>query len=192
MDIDIDISPKVKIDNIFNLTHASIIEKNKLKKHLVGVYFQNIPKDPVTNNAAIPYNQAENLGYYKIDMLHVNLLEKFQNIFESKNEMKVLMNRTPNWKLLEKKEIVEQLFHISNHFDVVYQIKPKSVLELADVLAIIRPGKKILIDKYIRNKKEIRKELYTKREKSDLRKSHAIPYALMIVIQLNLIELGLL
>lgn len=192
MDIDIDISPKVNIDNIFKLTHASIIEKNKLKKHLVGVYFQNIPKDPITNYAAIPYNQAEQLGYYKIDMLHVNLLEKFQNIFESKNEMKVLMNRTPNWKLLENKQIVEQLFHISNHFDVVYQIKPKSVLELADVLAIIRPGKKILIDKYIRNKKEIRKELYTKREKSDLRKSHAIPYALMIVIQLNLIELGLL
>ena len=58
------------------------------------------------------------------------------------------------------------------------------------IRAIIRPEKRHLIDKYIKNKKNqsILDELYDKREKSDLRKSHAIPYALLIVIQLHLIE----
>lgn len=192
MDIDIDISSKIKIDKLFNLTHASMIEGDELKKHLVGVYFQYIPKDPSTKLSAIPYKEAEKYSYYKFDFLNVNLIEKFQEIFSSKTEMKCIMNKTPNWKLFENKEIVEQLFHLSNHFDVVYAVKPKSILEIADILAIIRPGKKILLDKYLRNKKEIRKELFTKRAKSDLRKSHAIPYALLIVIQLNLIEAGIL
>lgn len=185
MDIDIDISPKTDIDKIFNIIHASQIEKNELKKHLVGVYFQNIPADNITGLSAIPYKDAENMGYYKIDMLHLNLLSKF----ESKEQMRNLLKKEPKWDLLEQREIVEKLFHVKNHFDIVYRIKPKNILELADVLALIRPGKTKLLDKYIRDKKNTRIELYTKRNKSDLRKSHAISYALLIVLQLNLLQL---
>jgi DNA polymerase III alpha subunit len=113
-------------------------------------------------------------------------------VFESKDELRALLRRKPNWKLLENKEIVEKLFHLSKHFDIIDEIKPTSVLEIADILALIRPGKIKLLNKYIKDKKNIRTELYTKREKSDLRKPHAIAYALLVVVQLNLIDLGLL
>ena len=64
--------------------------------------------------------------------------------------------------------------------------------ELADVLALIRPNKKHLIDKYVKNKQSVRKELYKKVDASDLRKSHAIPYALLIVLQLHLIKANII
>lgn len=188
MDIDIDISPKVDPTKIFNVVRASMIEDNILKKHNVGVYFQNMPSDPITGLAAIPYKEAESQGFFKIDMLPLHIL----NNFESKEELRAILRRKPNWKLLEEREIVERLFHIGKHFDIVYQIKPTSVLELADIMALIRPEKINLLNKYIRNKVATRKELYTKRLASDLRKSHAIAYSLMIVVNLNLIDLGLL
>lgn len=188
MDIDIDITPKFKPDSLFNITHASIVEKGELKKHNVGVYFQNIPKDAVTGLAAIPYKEAQDHGYFKIDMLNLNILENF----ESKDEIRQLLKIEPDWSMLEDEEVVSKLFHLSKHYETVKKIKPKSVSELADCLAIIRPNKVHLVDKYVKNKRAVLKELYTKRDASDLRKSHAIPYALLIVLQLHLIKAELL
>lgn len=184
MDIDIDVAPKFKPSKIFNATPASIVEAGELKKHLVGVYFQNIPVDPVTSVAAIPYKEAERFGFFKVDMLNLNILDNFH----SKAEIRELLKIEPDWSLLENEEIVSKLFHLSRHFHVVNSIKPTSVEELADCLAIIRPNKIKLVDKYLKDKEGTRKELYVKNDPSDLRKSHAIPYALLIVLQLHLIE----
>lgn len=187
MDIDIDVAPKFKASNVFNAIPASIVEAGELKKHLVGLYFQKMPVDAQTGVAAIPYKEAERMGFFKIDMLNLNIL----NNFESKDEIRKLLKIEPDWSLLENEEIVKKLFHLSRHFQVVNQIKPTSVEELADCLAIIRPNKIRLVDKYIKNRKQARKELYVKNDPSDLRKSHAIPYALLIVLQLHLIKSGL-
>ena len=184
MDIDIDITPKFKPDSLFNITHASIVEKGELKKHNVGVYFQNIPKDAVTGYSAIPYKEAQEHGFFKIDMLNLNILENF----ESKDEIRQLLKIEPVWTLLEDEEVVSNLFHLAKHYDTLQKLKPRSVSDLADCLAIIRPNKTHLIDKYVKNKKAVLKELYTKRDPSDLRKSHAIPYALLIVLQLHLFK----
>lgn len=72
------------------------------------------------------------------------------------------------------------------------EIAPTSIEELADVLALIRPNKRSLISKYMRDKKAVREALYLKKDPSDLRKSHAIPYAMLIVLQLHLIKGGVL
>ena len=120
MDIDIDISPETKPEDIFKIIKASMIEKDEIKKHPVGVYFQNIPTDPITGLAAIPYKDAEALGYYKIDMLHLNILKQF----DSKSEIKSLLKKPTNWSLLEDRTIVENLFHIGKHFDIVYHDFP--------------------------------------------------------------------
>jgi hypothetical protein len=189
MDIDIDLRSDFKLERVFrNAIPAATVEKDELKRHVVGAYFQNIPKDPITNLAAIPYEQAEELGYLKIDFLSLSLL----GVFESKEEVLRLARKEPKWKRLEDREFVEKLFHISKHYDMVSRVKPTSVLELADILALIRPGKTILLDKYLRNKKAARNELYTKRQVSDLRKSHAIAYAVNIVINMHLVEAGVL
>lgn len=184
MDIDIDVPNTFKPENIFKIIRASTVEKEELKPHAVGVYFQDIPKDPLTGLASIPYDVAEDFGFTKIDMIHLNLL----SYFKSKEEMLKLMEIEPKWELLEDRDFVSKLFHLSNQFELVYKIKPKSIIELADVLCLIRPNKRLLVDKYIKNSKAIRPELYTKREPSDLRKSHAVAYALLIVLQMNLFE----
>lgn len=190
MDIDIDLKSDFKLERVFkNAIPASTVEKDReLKRHLVGAYFQKIPKDPISNLAAIPYEEAEELGYLKIDFLNLGLL----NSFESRDEVLHFARKEPNWNRLKEKAFVEQLFHISKHYEMVSKVQPTSILELADILALIRPGKTILLDKYLKNKKLARKELYMKRVASDLRKSHAIAYAVNIVINMNLIEAEIL
>ncbi len=189
MDIDIDLRSDFKVERVFkHVTPASMVEKDELKRHNVGAYFQKIPRDPISNLAAIPYGEAEELGYLKIDFLSLNLLSSF----ETKAEVLHFARKEPNWKRLNDEQFVEKLFHISKHYDMVQKVNPRSVLELADILALIRPGKTILLDKYLKNKKLTRKELYTKRQVSDLRKSHAIAYAVNIVINMNLVEAGIL
>lgn len=187
MDIDIDVPPSVEPIKIFpDVTPGSMNERGVLKKHNVGYYFQPIPKDSKTGLAAISYKKALDFNYFKIDMISLKLLEQFK----SKAELRRLMHKEPLWELLEERKIVEQLFHIHKSFHIVYAIKPKSVMELADCLALIRPNKIDLVDKYVkaRDKENIRRILYEKTDASDLRKSHAIPYAYLIVAQLNLIE----
>ena len=189
MDIDIDISPKFEIDEIFKgIQHASIVENGKLKKHLVGVYFQNIPIDKETQLSAIPYDKADDEGFKKIDILNLKILSNFS----SKAQIKQILAEEPDWTMLTYEEVVNELFHLSGHFDVVDKIVPKSISELADVLALIRPNKIKLINKYLNNKKETIKELYVKNSPSDLRKSHAIPYAMIIILNMWLIKKGIL
>lgn len=187
MDIDIDVPTKIKATEVFEgIIPASLNENGKLKKHNVGYYFQSIPVDPVTGYSAISYDTAEKFNFFKIDIIPLKLLD----CFTSKQHLREMMHIEPTWELLEERRIVEKLFHIHNSFDVIYKVKPKSILELADCLALIRPNKIKLIDKYVKakDKSEIRKALYSKEDASDLRKSHAIPYAYLIVAQLNLIE----
>ena len=189
MDIDIDLKPGFKLGSVFpTATPASMVENGVLKKHLVGAYFQKVPKDLISGWSAIPYEQAEDLGYLKVDFLSLSLL----NNIESKAELDRLARKEPKWRNLEDREYVEKLFHISKHYDVVSKVKPTSILELADILALIRPGKMILMDKYLRNKKATRVELYTKRQASDLRKSHAVAYAVNIVVNMNLLDAELI
>lgn len=187
MDIDIDVQSKVNPLELFpEATPASINENGVLKKHNVGVYFQPIPVDDFTDLSAITYKKGLDLNFFKIDIIHLRLLDKF----ESKEHLRKLMHIEPDWDMLQNEEIVKDLFHLSKSADALKKIKPTSILELADCLALIRPNKARLIDKYVKQKDKtaIRKLLYQKDEPSDLRKSHAIPYAYLIVAQLNLIK----
>ena len=184
-DIDIDTNSSFNpLDHFPKAILASRVDKGELKKHQVGVYFQNIPIDPITGFAAIPYNISDQYDFFKIDMLHLSILDHFEN----KQQIKVLLKKQPNWKMLEDKTIVEKLFHIANHFDIINEVKPTSILELADCLALIRPGKRYLVKKYNADKYNIRTILYKKENASDYRKSHAVSYAATIVLQMHLIE----
>lgn len=193
MDIDIDISPKFKSEAVFpKAPRASTVENGELKKHLVGLYFQSVPTDPVTGLTAIPYKDAETHGLFKIDMLTVNMLAHF-DYFDDKLQVRELTKIPPDWNMLEDANIVEKLFQISKHSELITRVKPKSISELADCLALIRPEKRHLVNKYIANRKDpdLLKELYIKDGKGAYRKSHAIPYAMLIVIELHLIKEGL-
>ena len=192
MDIDIDLKTSFKPEDYFkDGTRASRVENNLLRPHTAGFYFQTIPKDPLTNLAAIPFKEAEELGYFKMDFLHLSLLDDF----ESKEEIRALLAMEPDWTILETQENVEKLFQLRNQFDVVHTIKPKTVEDLCDCIAIFRPGKKHLLQHYNANKEFIRKELYKRPDDPDkfyFKQSHSMAYALNVVLQMHLIKAGIL
>lgn len=190
MDIDIDMQSSFKPQDYFpRATIASMLQDGKLLRHPCGTYFQAMAHDPISNLAAIPYREAQDLGYFKIDLLHLSVLDDFS----SKAEMRELMKQDPDWELLQEFEVVEKLFHIKNHYELINKLQPTNVQELADAIALIRPGRRHLIDKYMADKEFIRDHLLYVRNAQDdysFKRSHAIAYAFNIVLQLHLIKQG--
>jgi DNA polymerase III alpha subunit len=186
MDVDIDLASKFDPLSHFSAVRASMIKNRELIKHNAGIYFQDIPVDPITNLAAIPYKEAEELGYFKIDFLHIGLLD----LFDSKDEIRALLKIPPKWELLENQDVVAKLFQLGKHFDLVYSVKPRSVLEIADCISLIRPHGRRLVQGYLRDRVATRKFLYRKPDDGLVwfKKGHSVAYALNVVLQLHLID----
>jgi hypothetical protein len=143
MDIDIDFADRSKILDIVAHIKASRRDHDKTVVHNTGVYLQNIPFNPVNNQATIDYKQAEVRGYFKIDFLNVNVYKDIKN----ESHLINLMNQEPLWDLLLEDDFTDNLFHVNGHGSILRTMKPQSVEELAAVLAMIRPAKKYLIGK---------------------------------------------
>lgn len=190
MDIDIDFPPSFDPQKLFpTVVRASMMKQGLLTKHPCGHYFQGMGRDEVTGLAAIPYDKATDLGFFKIDFLHLNFL----SAFEHKDEVRTLLKVEPNWELLKERSVVEQLFQLSKHYDLVNAVAPTSIPALADCVAMIRPGKRTLLSSYLSDPTAVRSQLYRNKEddKSAFKRCHAIAYASTIVLQLHLIEAGL-
>lgn len=186
MDVDIDTAPSFDSTKIFvNWARGSVIRDGKMTPHPCGVYPQSIPIDPMSKLSAIPYDQAEELGFLKIDFLHNN----FYKHFKSRSEIDELLLIEPNWKLLELDSTHPKLFQFSKHGEMLKTLKPKSIVEVSDCMALIRPGKKQFIGLYSKNKIECRKILYAKDDSGyAFKKSHSLAYSFVVWLQLNLIE----
>lgn len=178
-DIDIDFPNRDAVLDIIEHVPASL--KNG-KRHNTGVYCHKIPKNPLTGNAAIDYQEADSRGYFKIDFLNVGVYKGVK----SEDHLVELMNREPIWDLLLQEDFVNMLFHLNGHIEILKKTKPKSVEQLAAVLAIIRPAKRHLVDK---DWSEILKEVWVKPTSDEyyFKKAHAIGYAMAVVVQMNLI-----
>ena len=184
-DVDIDFFDREQALKLFKHTPASIIKDDTIEKHKTGVYFHNIPTDPVSGYSSLDYKRAEDRGYFKIDCLNVNIYKAV----ESEEELVRLMIEEPDWNMLKDKNTVDQLFHLNGHFDIVSKLEPKNIEQLAAVLAIIRPAKRNLMHKYWR---DILKEVWVRPKDGSyfFKKSHAVAYAQAIVVQMNLIKKG--
>jgi hypothetical protein len=191
MDIDIDCKTDMDPTKVFaNATKASMLREQALVPHPCGVYFQDVPVDHLTKLSAIPYDEAEELGYFKIDFLHLSVYDHFN----SREEIKELIEIDPDWGLLLIPSVVQKLAQVSKHLDLLTQVKPTSIIELADVLALIRPQKRYVLPLYLRDRSKARAILYTKEsgETYGFKKGHAIAYAMVIVLQLHLIKAGII
>ena len=184
-DVDIDFYDRDNTLKLFKHTPASIIKEDIIEKHKTGVYFHKIPTDPITGYSSLDYKKAEDRGYFKIDCLNVNIYKAV----ESEEELVKLMIEEPDWSMLTNKKIVDELFHLNGHFDIVAKLQPKTIEQLAAVLAIIRPAKRHLVNKYWT---DIVKEVWLKPKDGSyfFKKSHAVAYAQAIVVQMNLIAKG--
>lgn len=189
MDIDVDVPSSFKGLEVFpEWIPASVITNGELRVHPCGLYPQTIEKDPITQLAAAPYKLAESLGYMKIDFLHNSIYD----YFDSKEEIDTLLKIEPEWNLLLIPSVQQKLFHLSRHGDIIDIIRPKNIEELADILALIRPGKRQILDVYQEDRLKARRMLYSKSSKYYFKRSHAIGYAMVVVIQLHLIHMGVI
>ncbi len=150
------------------------------RRHPTGVYFQNIPTDPLSSYSAFTYEEAADRGYFKIDFLNNSIY----NGVRDEDHLIELLERDPPWDFFEEEAIVGMLAHVHNSFGIVSMIRPRSIEDLAVILALQRPGKRPLLTK---SREEIDADIWTPTENFTFKRAHAIAYAVSIVVQLNLI-----
>ena len=181
-DIDIDFVDRDAALKLFKHIPASRIDNNRLIKHNTGVYLHSVPMSAVEAVCSVPYDHADAEAYFKIDFLNVGIYKGVRD----ETHLIQLMETEPLWDLLLDDDFTQNLFHVNGHGDILRQTKPKSIEELAAVLAMIRPAKRYLVGK---DWKTVMTEVWTRPENADyfFKKSHATAYAAAIVVQMNLI-----
>jgi hypothetical protein len=182
-DVDIDFADREQALTLLATTPASIIRDGKLVKHNTGVYVTDIPQDPFTGFASLDYNDAEERGYVKLDFLNVNLYKQVKN-----EQHLVKLMQEPDWAKLYDPEICAQLIHINNHYDTLLKMPEPvdTIPRLAMFLAVIRPGKRHLVG---RTWKDVAVTVWDKVEgEYSFKKAHAIAYAQLVVVNLNLLD----
>lgn len=181
-DVDIDFIDRTKALAVLPHIPALMINHGKHQRHNTGIYFQNIPTNPISGVASIQYEEAEKLGYFKIDFINNSVYDGVRD----EVHLQQLIDREPEWELLADAEFVGLLAHVHSHFDIVDIVKPKSVDDLAVVLALIRPGKRYLLNE---SRAIINQEIWLPPLDGSyfFKRSHAVAYSLSIVVQMNLL-----
>jgi DNA polymerase III alpha subunit len=182
-DIDIDFADRDHALKFIKHIPAAIKDTNgTFKKHNTGVYCTPIPYNPVNNLSNIDYKEAEERGYFKLDFLNVSIYKDVRD----EEHLKTLMETEPLWDLLEQDDFSSLLFHVNGHGSILRQMKPKTILQLAAVLAMIRPAKRHLIGE---SWTTVMETIWTKPEDGEyyFKKAHAVAYAMAVVVQMNLI-----
>lgn len=185
-DIDIDVADRSRLLKLIKHTPAMITDKGRNRKHNTGVYFHEMPSDPYTGLSTIDHKEAEAKGFFKLDVLNVSLYKDVT----SYEQLDTLLEQEPMWELLQHKEIVDKLFHVHNHYDIISKMNPTTVEQLAAVLAVIRPAKRHLIGK---DWNTVFATVWTKPTDGTyyFKKAHATSYAMAIVLQLNMLVSGI-
>jgi hypothetical protein len=184
MDIDIDLGDRTQLMELVRHVPASNIKDGIAGKHPTGVYFQLIPTDPLSRLSAVDYRTAEELGFFKIDLLNVHVYQQVRD----EEHLVQLINQEPLWELLENREFVDQMIHINGHYDSIRAMPEPitSINHLAMFLAILRPAKKHLIGQLWT---EVEKTVWLKSNdgKFGFKRSHSIAYAHLAVVHMNLL-----
>lgn len=182
-DIDIDFADRTSLLKHIEYTSAAMREVTPIRKHPSGIYPTSIPYDPFNDMSSLDYVEAENRGYFKIDLLNVHVYTQVKN----ENHLIELM-RDPDWTLLQNREFVENLIHIGNHYNSLMRMPEPvdSIIKLSMFLAVIRPGKKHLIGKPWA---EISKTVWDKTDEGfAFKRSHSIAYSQLVIVHMNLLS----
>ena len=178
-DIDIDFADRsVLLDKI----EHRVAKLDTGKKHNTGVYVTECPHNPVDNLSTIDYKTAEDRGYFKLDFLNVSI---YNDIIDNEH-LQLLMNKEPEWSLLQHDDFVDLIFHISGHGEILRKTNPTNVEQLAAVLAMIRPAKRHLVNETWQT---ILENVWVAPTDGSyyFKKAHAISYAMACVVHMNLV-----
>ena len=182
MDIDIDFADrKLALDKLKHIV-AGRKTPAGLIKHNTGIYVQSIPYNPITEISTIDYKDAELRKYFKIDFLNVSVYEGVRD----RQHLIHLTNQEPLWELLEQDDFCNLLFHVNGHGNILREMKPKTISQLAAVLAMIRPAKRYLVGK---SSTPVMNEIWEIPTTGEyfFKKSHAHSYAMLVVVHMNLL-----
>jgi hypothetical protein len=184
MDIDIDFADRERVLKLIKHVPAAINRKGEWVKHNTGVFVTAVPADPFTKLCSLDYNEAEDLGYVKLDLLNVHVYDEVKD----EAHLDQLMKVEPEWEMLQHREFVERIIHINNHFDTLKKM-PESVdtrARMAMFLAVIRPAKRHLIG---RAWKDVANDIWTKPTDGSyyFKKAHAVSYAHLVAVHMNLL-----
>ena len=183
-DIDIDFIDRENALSHFKHIRARREDDGKILKHNTGVYFTDIPKNPLFGYASIDYEAAEERGYVKLDFLNVHVY----TLIQSQDHLDQLLAQTPYWNKIYDREFCEKVIHIGNHYDTLIKMPEKvnSIITLAMFLSIIRPSKRHLIGK---SWTDVAKTIWLKPDDGTYyyKKSHAVAYAHLTAVHINLL-----
>lgn len=183
-DIDIDLSDRNRVIELLRCRPARQEQDGQIRRHNSGVYVTEIPWDPINQCAAIDYREAEQRGYFKIDLLHMTVYDLIRDTAHYQQ----MLDRTPPWdKLWNEPEWAKQLVHVGNYTDLLAAMKPDSIPRMAAFISIIRPGKA-----HLQNKpwNEVFASVWDGDDSRGytFKKSHAVSYAALVALHMNLID----
>lgn len=183
-DIDLDFADRDTVLKLIQHVPARQTVDDRVRRHNSGVYVTDIPWDPVHECAAIDYQTAEERGYFKIDFLNMHVYK----LIQGPEHYQEMLSAEPPWtRLWQDSEWASQLVHVGNYTDLLKEMKPDSIPRMAAFISIIRPGKA-----HLQNKpwSKVFESVWDGDDSRGytFKKSHAISYAALVALHMNLIN----
>ena len=183
-DIDIDLADRDQLLRLINPTAARQVTQGQVRKHNSGVYVTDIPRDPVNACAAIDYETAERLGYFKIDLLNMSVYQ----LVKSTEHYEQLLEQEPPWsRLWTDPEWTTQLVHVGSYTELLKTMRPDSIPRMAAFISIIRPGKA-----HLQNQpwETVFSGVWDGDDSRGFvfKQSHAVGYATLVALHMNLLR----
>jgi hypothetical protein len=183
-DIDIDLADRDQLLGLIKATPARQTHQEQIRRHNSGIYATDIPWDPVNTCAAIDYETAEQLGYFKIDLLNMTVYKLIRDA-EHYNQ---LLTQEPDWnRLCTDSEWASQLVHVGAYTELLKSMRPDSITRMAAFISIIRPGKA-----HLQNQSWA--DVFASVWDGDasrgfvFKHAHAIGYASLVALHMNLLS----
>ncbi len=186
-DIDIDLADRDQLLKL--IKHIPAVQKGddaERVKHNTGVYTIDIPTHCLDGYATYDYKQAENLGYFKLDLLNVGVY----TLVRDRAHLHEMLHRVPDWsELWRSKKFANKIIHINGYYNLLTTMKPDSVTRMAAFISIIRPGKA-----HLQNKPwdEVFKTVWDGDSSYGyvFKQAHAVSYATLVKLHINLLQSG--
>jgi hypothetical protein len=183
-DIDIDLADRDQLLKLICATPARQTHQGQIRRHASGVYPTHIPYDPVNACAAIDYETAEQLGYFKIDLLNMSVYQ----LIQGPEHYKHMLGQEPPWsRLWTDSDWAKNLVHVGNYTNLLANMRPDSIPRMAAFISIIRPGKA-----HLQNQPwdQVFASVWDGDDSKGFvfKKAHAVGYAALVALHMNLLS----
>ena len=185
-DVDIDLADREHVLKLIPHVPACQQQDGVIRRHNSGVYVTDIPRNALLDCAALDYETAEQRGYFKIDFLNMSVYK----LIQSPDHYEEMLDRTPPWqRLWEDPAWASDLVHVGNYTGLLATMRPDSIARMAAFISIIRPGKA-----HLQNQPwdQVFASVWDGDDSRGyvFKKSHAVSYAALVALHMNLIHLA--